>query len=79
MFFLCMYKAAEIPFHMLIFFEKYSTEFYDYTNNQPIHFNRIGRDIYFITLVILQRGNILSVRSKCMSLLQADPIHLHHS
>jgi sodium/potassium-transporting ATPase subunit alpha len=30
--------------------------------------------VYFVTLVIMQWGNILSVRSKRMSILQADPI-----
>jgi sodium/potassium-transporting ATPase subunit alpha len=38
------------------------------------HFNYVGQSVYFVTLVIMQWGNILSVRSKRMSLLQADPI-----
>lgn len=68
-------QSAKIPFRMLIYsFEKYSTRFYDYTNNQLIHFNPVGQSVYFITLVSLQWGNILSVRSKRMSLLQAGPI-----
>lgn len=75
MFFLYMYKAAGIPFHALVFaFGKYSTGFHGYTGEQLTHFNRVGQGVYFVTLVILQWGNILSVRSKRMSLLQADPI-----
>ena len=30
--------------------------------------------MYFVTLVILQLGNILSIRNKRLSILQADPI-----
>ncbi|PYI03239.1 Na/K ATPase alpha 1 subunit [Aspergillus sclerotiicarbonarius CBS 121057] len=75
MFFLYMYKKAGIPFHALIFaFEKYSDGFYGYTEAELTHFNYVGQSVYFVTLVIMQWGNILSVRSKRMSILQADPI-----
>ncbi|KAJ5291848.1 hypothetical protein N7478_001099 [Penicillium angulare] len=75
MFFVYMYDAAGIPFHDLIFsFEKYSDGFHGYTMDQLNHFNYVGQCVYFVTLVIMQWGNILSVRSKRMSLLQADPV-----
>lgn len=75
MFFLYMWKHAGIPFSSLIFaFEKYSAGFYGYSQDQLTAFNNTGQSVYFVTLVILQWGNILSVRSKRMSLLQADPI-----
>jgi len=38
-----------------------------------MHFNVVGQSVYFVTLVILQWGNILSVRNKRLSILQADP------
>ncbi|KAJ5554315.1 hypothetical protein N7513_004274 [Penicillium frequentans] len=75
MFFLYMWKAAGIPFSDLIFaFDKYTDGFHGYTTDELNHFNYVGQGVYFVTLVIMQWGNILSVRSKRMSLLQADPI-----
>ena len=75
MFFLYMYKHAGIPFHALIFaFEKYSDGFYGHTQAELNDFNTTGQSVYFVTLVILQWGNILSVRNKRLSILQADPI-----
>lgn len=75
MFFLYMYKHAGIPFHSLVFaFEKYSDGFYGYTQDELTKFNTTGQSVYFVTLVILQWGNILSIRNKRLSILQADPI-----
>jgi sodium/potassium-transporting ATPase subunit alpha len=75
MFFFYMYKHAGIPFHALVFaFEKYSDGFYGYTEEQLSNFNTTGQCVYFVTLVILQWGNILSIRNKRLSILQADPI-----
>lgn len=75
MFFLYMYKYAGIPFSALIFaFEKYGDGFYGYTEAELIQFNTTGQCVYFVTLVILQWGNILSIRNKRLSILQADPI-----
>ncbi|KAF8860209.1 putative Na/K ATPase alpha 1 subunit [Acephala macrosclerotiorum] len=75
MFFLYMYKYAGIPFSALVFaFEKYSDGFYGYSEAQLAHFNTTGQCVYFVTLVVLQWGNILSIRNKRRSILQADPI-----
>jgi sodium/potassium-transporting ATPase subunit alpha len=75
MFFLYMWKAAGIPFSDLVFaFEKYTDGFHGYSQDELTHFNNVGQCVYFVSLVIMQWGNILSVRSKRMSLLQADPI-----
>ena len=75
MFFLYMYKHAGIPFHALVFaFEAYSDGFYGYTEAQLVRFNTVGQCVYFAALVILQWGNILSIRNKRLSILQADPI-----
>lgn len=75
MFFLYMYKKAGIPFHALVFaFESYSAGFYGYSEAQLTHFNNVGQCVYFVTLVMLQWGNILSVRNKRLSILTADPV-----
>ncbi|KAL4893308.1 hypothetical protein BDV59DRAFT_178003 [Aspergillus ambiguus] len=75
MFFLYMYKKAGIPFHALVFaFEKYTDGFYGYSQDELTHFNSVGQGVYFVSLVMLQWGNILSVRNKRMSILQADPV-----
>ncbi|RAH47860.1 cation-translocating P-type ATPase [Aspergillus brunneoviolaceus CBS 621.78] len=75
MFFLYMYKHAGIPFHALVFaFGKYADGFYGYTEAELAHFNAVGQSVYFVSLVIMQWGNILSVRNKRRSILQADPL-----
>jgi len=73
MFFFYMWKYAGIPVKDLFFaFEKYSDGFFGYTQAELTHFNNTGQCIYFVTLVILQWGNLLSVRNKRLSILQAE-------
>ncbi|OKL56472.1 hypothetical protein UA08_08200 [Talaromyces atroroseus] len=68
-------QTRGIPFHALILaFEKYSDGFYGYSEAELTCFNTAAQSVYFITLVFLQWGNILSVRNKRLSILQADPI-----
>lgn len=75
MYFLYYWRHAGIPMHALWFaFERYSDGFYGYTEDQLTYFNTTGQGVYFVTLVILQLGNILSIRNKRLSILQADPI-----
>ncbi len=75
MFFFYMYRHAGIPFHALVFaFENYSDGFYGYTQDELTYFNTAGQCVYFVTLVLLQWGNILSIRNKRLSVLQADPV-----
>ncbi|KAI5239616.1 putative Na/K ATPase alpha 1 subunit [Aureobasidium subglaciale] len=74
MFFLYYWRHARIPIRDLFFaFEGYSEGFHGYTQAELTHFNTVGQGVYFVTLVFLQMGNLLSVRSKRMSILQADP------
>lgn len=75
MFFLYMWKYAGIPASALFLaFEKYSDGFYGHSQEALVKFNSTGQCVYFVTLVILQWGNLLSVRNKRLSILQADPI-----
>jgi len=65
MFFLYMYKYAGILFNALVFaFENYSAGYYGYTEAELTQFNTTGQCVYFVTLVLLQWGNILSIRNK---------------
>ncbi|THY98894.1 putative Na/K ATPase alpha 1 subunit [Aureobasidium pullulans] len=74
MFFLYYWRHAKIPVRELFFlFEGYSEGFHGYTQDELTHFNTVAQGVYFVTLVILQFGNLLSVRSKKLSILQADP------
>ena len=59
---------------MFFAFEEYTEGFYGYTNDELVYFNTVGQSVYFVSLVILQWGNILSIRNKRLSILQADPI-----
>ncbi|RFU72167.1 cation-transporting atpase pma1 [Trichoderma arundinaceum] len=74
MFFFYMWRKAGIPVRELFFlFEGYSEGFHGYTQDQLNQFNYTGQCVYFVTLVILQWGNILSVRNRRLSIVQADP------
>jgi sodium/potassium-transporting ATPase subunit alpha len=75
MFFLYMWKYAGIPAKDLFFaFENYSDGFYGHRQAELTHFNNTGQCVYFVTLVVLQLGNLLSIRNKRLSIFQADPI-----
>ncbi len=75
MYFLYYWRHAKIPMSALFFaFEKYQDGFYGYTEAELEAFNVTGQCVYFVTLVILQLGNILSIRNKRLSILQADPL-----
>lgn len=75
MFFLYYWRHAGIPVSALFLaFEKYEAGFYGYTEDQLTQFNTVGQSVYFVALVILQLGNILSIRNKRLSIVQADPI-----
>ncbi|KHN96001.1 cation-transporting ATPase pma1 [Metarhizium album ARSEF 1941] len=75
MFFFYYWRAAGIPIRSLFFaFEKYADGFYGYSEEQLKHFNAVGQSVYFVTLVILQWGNILAVRNRRLSIVQADPV-----
>lgn len=75
MYFLYYWRHARIPASALWFaFEGYTDGFYGYTQAELTAFNTTGQSVYFVTLVMLQLGNILSIRNKRLSILQADPI-----
>ncbi|KAI1387922.1 uncharacterized protein F4822DRAFT_437730 [Hypoxylon trugodes] len=74
MFFLYMWKYAGIPIHELFFlFGGYGDGFHGYSQEQLVAFNSTGQCIYFVTLVFLQWGNLLAVRNRRLSIVQADP------
>ena len=74
MYFLYYWKYARIPIGDLFFlFEGYKPGFHGYTEDELLNYNRISQSVYFVTLVILQWGNILAVRNRRLSIVQADP------
>lgn len=74
MFFLYMWKHAGMPTRELfLLFEGYTDGFHGYTAAELAHFNATGQCVYFVTLVLLQWGNILAVRSRRLSIVQSDP------
>ncbi|KAK3650393.1 hypothetical protein LTR56_006372 [Elasticomyces elasticus] len=75
MYFLYYWRHARIPASdLFLAFERYTDGFHGYSQAELTAFNTTGQGVYFVTLVILQLGNILSIRNKRMSILQADPI-----
>ncbi|KAG6021664.1 hypothetical protein E4U41_002432 [Claviceps citrina] len=74
MFFLYYWQAAGIPIRdLFLAFEQYTDGFHGYSQAELNHFNCVGQSVYFVTLVILQWGNILAVRNRRLSIMQADP------
>ncbi|KAF4584030.1 ATPase, P-type, transmembrane domain protein [Ophiocordyceps camponoti-floridani] len=74
MFFLYYWRHARIPIRDLFFlYERYNDGFHGYSAAELARFNATGQSVYFVTLVILQWGNILAVRNRRLSILQADP------
>jgi sodium/potassium-transporting ATPase subunit alpha len=70
-----MWRHAKIPASALFFaYEKYADGFFGYNQDELTYFNTVGQCVYFVTVVILQWGNILSIRNKRLSILQADPV-----
>ena len=70
MYFLYYWRYAHIPISALWFaFQGYSGGFYGHTEAELTYFNTVGQCVYFVTLVILQLGNILSTRNKRLSIL----------
>ncbi|KAH6646685.1 hypothetical protein BKA67DRAFT_524426 [Truncatella angustata] len=75
MFFLYMWKYAGMSVKDLFFaFEGYTEGFHGYTQDELTNFNVTGQCVYFVTLVILQWGNILSIRNRRLSIVEADPV-----
>lgn len=74
MYFYYMHSVAGIPASSLFLaFEKWQDGYYGYTADQLGHFVAAGQSVYFVTLVILQWGNIMSVRNRKLSIFQANP------
>ncbi|KAI9147486.1 Sodium/potassium-transporting ATPase subunit alpha [Paramyrothecium foliicola] len=74
MYFLYLWKYAGIPVKDLFFlYERYTDGFYGYTMDELTAFNYTGQCVYFVTLVFLQWGNILAVRNRRLSIVEADP------
>lgn len=75
MFFLYMYRKAGIPLSSLFLaYEKFTDGFYGYSQADLNKFVSTGQCVYFVTLVIMQWFNLLTVRNKRLSLFQANPI-----
>ncbi|KAJ3154476.1 hypothetical protein HDU86_004605 [Geranomyces michiganensis] len=73
MFFLYMFKYAGFtPGDLFFAFENFGTGF-AYTADELANFVATGQCVYFVTLVILQWGNLFSIRNKRLSILRADP------
>lgn len=75
MFFLYMYRRAGIPLHRLFLaYDKFTDGFYGYTQDELNGFVSTGQCIYFVTLVVMQWFNLLTVRNRKLSIFQANPL-----
>lgn len=75
MYFLYMWKYAGMPVNELFFlFAGYQEGYRGYTKDDLKHFNSTGQCVYFVTLVLLQWGNILAVRNRRLSIVQSNPL-----
>lgn len=76
MFFYYIYTAAGIPINKMFFaFAHFSDGYFGHTQAELNNFLSTGQCVYFVTLVILQCFNLMSVRNKRMSIFQRGPQH----
>lgn len=79
MFFFYMWRYGNMPVQELFFiFEGYSDGYRGHTQEELVNLNVTGQCVYFVALLFLQWGNILSVRNRRLSIVQADPIRKAH-
>ncbi|KAL1924288.1 uncharacterized protein VTP21DRAFT_7323 [Calcarisporiella thermophila] len=74
MYFWYMKRAGGIGFlDLVLAFDKFDEGFMGKTREELNELVYTGQSVYFVTLVILQFGNLLAVRTRRLSLLQAPP------
>jgi len=77
-FFMYFYFMNEngIPPNKLVFaFNNWTDGYCGKTMNELNELNYVGQSLYFVTLVILQFGNVLSVRTRTLSFFQHNPFY----
>ncbi|KAF9905278.1 hypothetical protein EC991_001877 [Linnemannia zychae] len=78
LFYMYIKEYTGVPFKDLVFtygnpnFERRFPHITDDMFNN--YYVNTGQCVTFVALVIMQWGNVLSIRNRCMSILQADPI-----
>lgn len=75
MFFLYMYKYANIPLYRLTYcYENWADGFMGHSIEELNNFVNVGQCVYFVTLVMLQSfGNLYASRTRRLSILQKNP------
>jgi sodium/potassium-transporting ATPase subunit alpha len=75
MWFYYMHSHAGIsPSQLFLAFNKWSDGYLGYTGDELNEFYCTGQSVYFVTLVIVQFGNLMSIRTRHLSWLQHAPI-----
>ncbi|KAL1921901.1 uncharacterized protein VTP21DRAFT_10543 [Calcarisporiella thermophila] len=75
MYFLYLQTEGGIGFRDIVFaFDKYDEGFMGKSKAELDDLKNTGQCVYFVTLVILQFGNVLAIRTRRLSLLQASPL-----
>ncbi|CAG8572667.1 7033_t:CDS:10 [Acaulospora morrowiae] len=76
MFFLYLYKYGGIRISDTMFvYDRWKDGYLGKSMDELNELNYVGQSVYFITLVIMQFGNLLASRTRRRSILQANPFY----
>ncbi|CCL98313.1 uncharacterized protein FIBRA_00307 [Fibroporia radiculosa] len=74
MWFLYMHKQGLGFYDVFYVFDKWTQGWHGYSNDQLLHFVSVGQCIYYVTMVFMQYGGLLSVRNRRVSILNSNPL-----
>ena len=70
-----IYSAAGFGFYdTVLAFDKWADGYHGYTIDQLNYFNGVAQTIYYTTMLVMQYGSILSIRTRRNSILEANPL-----
>lgn len=74
MWFLYMSQQGLKFYDVILVYDKWTDGYKGYTIAQLTHFVSVGQCIYYVTMVFMQYGGLLSVRNRRVSILQSNPL-----
>ncbi|KAJ7470026.1 calcium ATPase transmembrane domain M-containing protein [Mycena galericulata] len=74
MWFFYMSKQGLTFYDVILVYDKWTDGYKGYSIAQLTHFVSVGQCIYYVTIVFMQYGGLLSARNRRMSILNSNPL-----
>ncbi|THH15944.1 hypothetical protein EW146_g4609 [Bondarzewia mesenterica] len=74
MWFLYMKQQGLRFYDVILVYSNWQDGYHGYSLEQLTHFVSVGQCIYYVTMVFMQYGGLLSVRNRRVSILQSNPL-----